>query len=310
MPLFGTNAPPGATVDTTNRYRWPQAANAQPGEQRRVLLLAYYFPPDEKIAAHRPEALYRYLGEFGWEPTVLTAERPHTPAGVLQTADDSWMHKVEAARQAGNNAPLWLKPEVRRGSGRLAPLVRAAKRLLRLLPAWHDEYTGWSYEMIPRAIAEGRQRKVDLVWATCNPFTTAPAALKIARALQVPCVINLRDPLNDYLFYPRNTSHWFYQAMRSAAAITIAVSACVTPELREVCPDKPFYTILSGSWHSESMPARAASVFTLLHPGTLYGGRRDPRMLFAALATLAAEAAGLSSACPRAFRRKRCAGRM
>ena len=118
-------------------------------------MLAYFFPPSEQVAAHRPVGLWRRLAEFGWEPVVLTAEREGTPPGVLQTPDGSWMRRVEEAQRQGVADNPLLHPRLRRGTGRLAPLIRAAKNFLRLFPSWHDEYTGWSYRLIDPAIAAG-----------------------------------------------------------------------------------------------------------------------------------------------------------
>jgi hypothetical protein len=39
---------------------------------RRILLLAYMFPPIIDAGGFRPLAFARYLPEFGWEPIVLT----------------------------------------------------------------------------------------------------------------------------------------------------------------------------------------------------------------------------------------------
>ena len=41
---------------------------------KRVLLIAYAYPPCSEIGAIRPAGLAKYLPRFGWEPTVLTRE--------------------------------------------------------------------------------------------------------------------------------------------------------------------------------------------------------------------------------------------
>lgn len=257
--------------------------------RRKVLMLAYYFPPHEAVGSHRPEELYRRLPEFGWETILITAEREGTPPGVIQTPDRSWMRKVEEAERSGFSGNPLLQPAVRRGKGRLKPLIAAAKGLLRLFPPWHDEYTGWSYRIADRAIEEGRRQRVDLVWATCNPFTLAPAALNIARALGVPCVIDLRDALPSYLSFPRGTGHWFYRALRRVDAVVSVAPCCLTPETLAVRGDRPIYQVISGAWRTERVPARKSDVFRIIHAGMLYRGQRRPEMLFQALAALARE---------------------
>lgn len=251
-------------------------------------MLAYYFPPHEAVGSHRPYELYTRLPEFGWETIMMTAERDGAPPGVIQTPDRSWMRRVEEAQQHGFRNPL-LKPEVRHGTGRLKPLIGRLKLWLRIFPPWHDEYTGWSYRLIDRAIAEGRRRNVDLVWATCNPFTLAPAALRIARALGVPCVIDLRDALPAYLSFPRGINHWFYRALRRVDAVVSVAPCCITPETLAARVDRPIYQIISGAWRSERVPARQSHLFRIIHAGMLYRGQRRPEKLFQAMLALARE---------------------
>ncbi len=39
---------------------------------RRILIIAYHFPPDAAVGALRPLKFAKYLPQFGWEPWVLT----------------------------------------------------------------------------------------------------------------------------------------------------------------------------------------------------------------------------------------------
>ncbi|HTU80813.1 MAG TPA: hypothetical protein VMF61_01710, partial [Candidatus Acidoferrales bacterium] len=43
---------------------------------RKVLLIAYHYPPEPAAGARRPGFLARYLPEFGWDATVLTRPLP------------------------------------------------------------------------------------------------------------------------------------------------------------------------------------------------------------------------------------------
>ncbi|MCA9098140.1 MAG: hypothetical protein KDA36_07135, partial [Planctomycetaceae bacterium] len=48
-------------------------------QPRRVLLISYHFPPVGGAGVQRPIKFCKYLRQFGWEPTVLTAENPSAP---------------------------------------------------------------------------------------------------------------------------------------------------------------------------------------------------------------------------------------
>ncbi|HTX02810.1 MAG TPA: hypothetical protein VMD07_03950, partial [Candidatus Acidoferrales bacterium] len=43
---------------------------------RRVLIVAYHYPPEPASGALRMSYLARYLPEFGWKPVVLTRNAP------------------------------------------------------------------------------------------------------------------------------------------------------------------------------------------------------------------------------------------
>ncbi len=41
---------------------------------KKVLIIAYHFPPDSTIGAVRPAKFAKYLLELGWEPIIYTIE--------------------------------------------------------------------------------------------------------------------------------------------------------------------------------------------------------------------------------------------
>src|SRR4051812_44615969 len=61
---------------------------------RRVLIVAYYFPPIAGIGSIRAASFAKHLPEFGWEPTVLAPEgTPHAQDPSLDVAE---VHVVRA----------------------------------------------------------------------------------------------------------------------------------------------------------------------------------------------------------------------
>lgn len=262
------------------QFCWPCAV-APAAPTRRALLLSYYAPPHPSIATRRTEALYRWLREYGWEPIVLTVRRDGAPDDFIQTPDPSRTGKLAAQGQQAFS-----------GSARKSPdwvnnLILTAKRLGRAWPPLHDDYVAWGQSILPTALEIGRERKVDLVWTTCSPFSLSVTAAQVAEALGVPCVVDLRDPLAEHLQYTRGQGHWFYRNLRHAGALTLATTSCATPALWRAWGDRPLAPILSGMWETERVPAQASDYFTILHAGTLYEGQRDPGPLFQAVAQLA-----------------------
>ncbi|NLJ28327.1 MAG: glycosyltransferase family 4 protein [Deltaproteobacteria bacterium] len=42
---------------------------------KRILIIAFHFPPDAAVGGVRPAKFAKYLPEFGWEPYVLTVDQ-------------------------------------------------------------------------------------------------------------------------------------------------------------------------------------------------------------------------------------------
>ncbi|MEZ5339052.1 MAG: hypothetical protein R3F46_12445 [bacterium] len=282
----------------SDNYVFTHSAGPESTAGGRALLVAYKFPPhDVGVAHHRPEALYRHLGNHGWDCDVITAERPGTAEDIVQTVDRSWTRSV---KESGSRESA-IKQRMTRGSRTgLGPfrrrLLGQLKLLMRLQPRWHDEYAGWSYSIRETILATARERGSQLLWASCSPYTLAPVAISCGRELGIPVVIDLRDPLPDYLHFPRGTGHWFYRALAQADAITAAAPCCITRELlkvraRHTNPD--VVVIPSGTWAAEVVEPLRSDSFTLLHAGTLVEGGRSPQPLFEAVARLAETDKGL-----------------
>ena len=58
----------------------PQLETAPTSQRRkRLLLVAYNFPPVGGAGVQRPVKWAKYLGSFGWDVTVLTTLNPSVP---------------------------------------------------------------------------------------------------------------------------------------------------------------------------------------------------------------------------------------
>lgn len=265
----------------------PECARESSGPQRRALLLAYRFPPaNTGISQHRPEALNRWLPACGWDPTVITAQ-PGPPApNVIRLPNSTLLARLLGSNSAPTRLRRLLGSLRRRARGALQDVALRATDSLRHTAGWRDDFATWSRSIIPRAIAEGRQRRVDLVWSTSAPHSLAVTAAEVARALGVPCVLDFRD---DVIFdVPAYApSHWLHTAVTHAAAVTIAEPVAARPQFVESLHGRGPYLIFSGTWHDQPAPPQRSSVFRIVHAGYLYGELKYPALLFAALDQLA-----------------------
>jgi glycosyltransferase involved in cell wall biosynthesis len=166
---------------------------------RRVLIVAYYFPPMGFSGVQRVVKFCKYLPDFGWQPTVLTV----TPGGYF-AYDASLQREMEHAG-VETVRTYSLDPTRLFGSGKTVPLPSENVRgVLARVSQWvfaPDNKVGWlpfAYRAGSRAMREGR---FDAVFSSAPPYTSHLVAALLARRFDVPFVADFRD---DWLDNPRH----------------------------------------------------------------------------------------------------------
>lgn len=162
---------------------------------KRVLYLAYFFPPLGGAGVQRTLKFVRYLPEFGWEATVLTGPAAYwlrdpsllaeVPEGAAVVRSPHW-----GARFLGGGGG-----STRRSASRLHGL-RAASRTL-LVP---DAYVGWSWPALHTASRLVRADNFDAVVTTSSPDSAHLAGQVLARR-GLPWIADFRDPWTHRLSY-------------------------------------------------------------------------------------------------------------
>ena len=137
---------------------------------RRVLMVSPHYPPDATAGAHRVRVLAPHLPAHGWHPTILTVEPGDYEGELDRELADRMPASLDVVR-----VRAW-PPALTRTVGvgdlglrALVPLRRAARRLL-------------------------RARRYDAVYITTYPIYPATMGPGLARAFDVPFVLDLQDP--------------------------------------------------------------------------------------------------------------------
>lgn len=154
---------------------------------RRILILAYYFPPLGGVGAHRPVKLAKYLRDFGYEPIIVTG--PATGSVDWAPADPALARDVPADLRV-------LRPDDQLDS---PAAVHRLRRWLGLRAPFDRSWEHAATQLARTVIGE-----IDLVFATMSPFGTAAAATAIAAESGKPWVADLQDPwaLDEWTVYP------------------------------------------------------------------------------------------------------------
>ncbi len=243
---------------------------------KRVLFIAYTFPPHGGTGVQRSVKFVRYLPSHDWQPTVLTASAK--PA----------LTDPELARQVPPQT------EIVRVGGLVLP-VSWPWRLRYGIRQWIltvDDRIGWLPFAVQRARRLFQQNAFDAIYSTSGPYTDHLVALRIKRDTGLPWVADFRDPWLDNFSQQFATrvhravcAHLEQQVIETADRILV-VSEPMRTQLLDRYPslNASRCTVLPNGFDPndferlESAPRDGR--FTLVHSGSLYGPREQSAQAF------------------------------
>ena len=171
---------------------------------KRLLVLAYYFPPMGMSGVQRITRIVRHLPAQGWQPTVVTA----SPTRYAAWDDDLARHVDEAGIDVIRTRsldPLHLPTKAAQRTTHALPTQgEKGGRLFGLLGALlvPDSKVGWLPFALRAAVRAHRKRPFDAILATGPPHSSLVGAAWLSRRLGLPLVLDFRD---DWLDAPRQT---------------------------------------------------------------------------------------------------------
>jgi dTDP-4-amino-4,6-dideoxygalactose transaminase/glycosyltransferase involved in cell wall biosynthesis len=262
------------------------AADAGASPRKRVLMIAFHFPPMAGSSGiQRTLRFAQHLPALGWQPIVLTAH----PRAYSATSDD-------------------LVPEipgeaiVSRAFALDASRHLAVRGRYPAFAARPDRWAAWWLGAVPEGLRLIRRHRPDVIWST-YPIATAHAiGATLARRTGLPWIADFRDPMAQE-GYPADPVTWRRFAEIEARAIReAALSVFAAPgaarTYRERYPDVPGerLRVIANGYDEETFAAAelgltarrplVAGRVTLLHSGIVYPWERDPTALLAALRRL------------------------
>jgi glycosyltransferase involved in cell wall biosynthesis len=266
----------------------------------RLLVIAYYYPPDPSVGAHRWAAMARYLRELGHEVTVLT-----TRAFGTLPDDDRWVVRGNDLAANERLRRLLRRPSLQQRTAPAAPAEPVTPVLFTRVVVPDTYALTWVplAQRLARSLV--RDRAIDCVITSGPPHSLHLCGQSLSRKPTGPAW--LADYRDGWRFepllgaWPTTLQEWLdarleRRAVRSAGAITAATLPIAEDfRMRLGVPA----THVPNAWDSADdvrvdelgVPAGMLDPATLnvVHAGKLSGPRgRDPRPLFEALARLAA----------------------
>jgi glycosyltransferase involved in cell wall biosynthesis len=198
---------------------------------KRVLMLAYYFPPSKAAGTFRTLRFVRDLPACGWSPSVLTVragdylQNELDPALVAKVPATTTVYRaaappfhrwykrgVEAGKSLlrGNRHPAARPGDLSKGtvpagsapmsaappmkSAEARPSFRSPLDLAYMFCRTPDIDAGWYVPALLRGLWAVARTRPHVLYATGGPWTTFVVARDLARCTRLPLVLDYRDP--------------------------------------------------------------------------------------------------------------------
>ncbi len=136
---------------------------------KKILVIAYYFPPAAGVGTFRTAKFVKYLPSFSWESYVLTVKDEY-----YSSIDDSLIGETKKAK-------------------------KIYKTKTTKIPI-NDVGIKWAWPLYKEAKKIIEKERIDVVYFTGGPFFHWVIAPKLKKATKTPYIIDYRDPwgINPY----------------------------------------------------------------------------------------------------------------
>jgi glycosyltransferase involved in cell wall biosynthesis len=256
---------------------------------RRVLIVAYYFPPAGGIGSLRLSGFAKHLPEFGWEPLVVAPRDPVYHRDPDLAVDEHLVVRTGAIElsRAGKRALHTGGNDTAAAdvSGIRMQLRDAARGAL----YFPDAQIGWFPFALRAARAALQQMPVDAIFSSSFPVTAHLIARRLHRMTAAPWIAEFRDPwaltLPERSVKRRRAASLERRLMGEATtALTVSPSWA---QLFEQTWDRPVGVLPNGyeTAHPKGEPV-TGDVPVIGYLGTYYPASQDLSAAFEALKTV------------------------
>lgn len=253
--------------------------------QKRLLIVAFHFPPIQaSTGVTRTLSFAKYLKNYGWEVTVLTA----TPGAYPEIRNEN----------------LAAIPDHVRVERALAFDTQRHLSILGRYPAWlaiPDRWQSWRVPAIAKAADIVKRWRPTALMSTYPIATAHRIAAAINRRFAIPWIADFRDPMAQpgypadpatYRSFERIETEVFTQASR-VVVTTPGTATMYRNRYANFPPDH--ISVVPNGFDPEMFPVSleparsgdsAGRQVTLLHSGIVYPVERNPTALLEAIGEL------------------------
>jgi hypothetical protein len=223
---------------------------------KRVLILAYDYPPYVSVGGLRPYSWFKYMHEFGFFPVVVTRQWSNKYGNHLDYVAPSDL--TETIYEKSNKGIVIRTPYISNLANKLMLKYGDSKfRMLRKSISVFYEFSQFFFLNGPKSFiyleAESylEKNKVDIIIATGEPFILFNYASKLSKKYNIPWIADYRDPWTqdksrNEKGFPKMLDTIIEKKVLSNVSAITTVSEFFEKKIASLIPDKPFYILPNG----------------------------------------------------------------
>jgi len=253
---------------------------------KKVLILAYYYPPVGMGGVQRAVKFVKYLPEFGWKPIVITvkgAEYYSYDESLLKDTSNIKIVRTESLDPL--RITFIFKKIFRRKKNIMNKIYKSVKlkKLYDTINRWifiPDSKMLWIPFAVLKSLKIIKNENISIVFTTSPPNSSHIAGLFLKKITKVKWVADFRDYwfIDGMINYPTPLHKFADNLIRRKiiknADHIIGVSQGIIDELKISCKrnDSDYSVIMNGFDEEDfpkSIPVKTDNKFCIIHSGTL-----------------------------------------
>ena len=181
---------------------------------KKVLIVTYYWPPAGGAGVQRVLKFVKYLPQFGWEPIILTVEKPDSPVEDTSLLKDITEGTRVYKTKSLEPFELYKKFIGKEKSSKIPSDVLVSKKNLstkdkisnwiRLNVFIPDAKIGWKHYAVNKGLEIIEAENIDLIFTTSPPHTVQLIGRSLANKSGLKWIADFRDPWMEMIHYQAN----------------------------------------------------------------------------------------------------------
>ena len=235
---------------------------------KKVLMIAYHFPPIAGGGVFRTLKFTKYLPDFNWQPIVLSVKK-----SKFSQVDETLLGEIPDAAKVHRTNTVESK------------IHRWGASFIGINPKWYqipDAFLGW----LPFALLKAKQiikkEKPDVIYSTSPTVISHLVAMMLKKETDLPWVADFRDPWtqNFNINYPTKIhkkidgylEHKVAKYADEIISVTEPIKIDFIKQYKDILPEKCI--VITNGYDSDdfkNIKIKKSDKFTISHIGSFYG---------------------------------------